>query len=67
MLACKSQYARAAMSSTTPYGVLARSFSPSQAVVTGNCDSQNNKCRFAQSIRAVTSSQVFSKWWWLFQ
>ncbi|HTF70190.1 MAG TPA: hypothetical protein VK638_46690, partial [Edaphobacter sp.] len=53
----------AAINSTTPYrtvGAAAKWFSPIHPVANENNESQNNKCRLAQSIAPVTTVQVCS-------
>ena len=57
MNCCRIQYATAAIKqnyTVIAVGAAAKWFSPIQPVVKGNSDSQNNRCRLAQSIGPVT-------------
>jgi hypothetical protein len=70
IICCSIQYATAAIRRTTPYnadGAAAKWFSPIQPVANGTRDSQNKRCRFAQSIDPVTFRHACSIWWCLFQ
>lgn len=57
----------AAISSTPPYtavGTAAKWCSPIHAVVNGNSDGQNNRCRFAHNTTPDTRWLIDSMWWW---
>jgi len=62
---CKTQYAIAAINSTTPYkavGAGAKWFSPIHPVANGISDNQNSRCEFAHMMEPCTRRAAWSIW-----